>query len=250
MLDIILPDLPFAAGDEVVALVSGLGATPVMELYILYNKVAEILGSQSITVYRPYIGNYFTSLEMMGVTVTLMKLDDELKELVDMEANRWDSSSSRSNAMQSFSNIQGRPIMLALVQAIQENAAYLSEIDGAIGDGDHGINMNKAVTQTKEKLAGQATDLTTGFKVVSDIMLDDIGGSMGPLYGTFFRQMFRVVRKKENIDAEVFNDMLTRALGSPSRTSAVPKLVTKPCWILWNRQSSPLRRNAKPEKIF
>ncbi len=116
--------------------------------------------------------------------------------------------------MQSFTNQQGVEIVDAIIKVIQENATYLSEIDGAIGDGDHGINMNKAVTQTKEKLAGQAADLTTGLKVVSDTMLDDIGGSMGPLYGTFFRQMFRVVRKKENIDAEVFNDMLTRALES------------------------------------
>ena len=97
--------------------------------------------------------------------------------------------------MESFTNQQGVVIVDAIIKVIQENTTYLSEIDGAIGDGDHGINMNKAVTQTKEKLAGQATDLTTGFKVVSDIMLDDIGGSMGPLYGTFFRQMFRVVRK-------------------------------------------------------
>jgi dihydroxyacetone kinase-like protein len=87
MLDIILPDLPFEAKDEVVVLVSGLGATPVMELYILYNKVAEILSDKQITIYRPYVGNYFTSLDMMGVTLTLMKLDKELKELVDLPAN-------------------------------------------------------------------------------------------------------------------------------------------------------------------
>lgn len=87
MLDVILPDLPFAKGDEVVALVSGLGATPVMELYILYDEVETILGSAGITVYRPYVGNYFTSLEMMGVTVTVMRLDEELKGLIDMEAD-------------------------------------------------------------------------------------------------------------------------------------------------------------------
>nr|WP_319560088.1 dihydroxyacetone kinase subunit DhaK [Marispirochaeta sp.] len=84
-LDRILPDLPFSAGDEVVVLISGLGATPVMELYIFYNEVAEILEGKKISVYRPYVGNYFTSLEMMGVTLTLMKLDDELKELMDMD---------------------------------------------------------------------------------------------------------------------------------------------------------------------
>ncbi len=87
MVDIVLPDLPFASGDEVVVLVSGLGATPVMEQYILYNKVEELLSGKGIKVYRSYVGNYFTSLEMMGVTLTLMKLDGELKELVDMECD-------------------------------------------------------------------------------------------------------------------------------------------------------------------
>ncbi len=85
-LDIVLPDLPFGSGDRVVVLVSGLGATPVMELYIFYNKVAELLGKKGIEVYRPYVGNYFTSLEMMGVTLTVMKLDDELASLVDLDA--------------------------------------------------------------------------------------------------------------------------------------------------------------------
>jgi len=85
-LETILPDLPFSKGDEVVVLVSGLGATPVMELYIFYNKVAQILEQEKgMRVYRPYVGNYFTSLEMMGVTLTVMKLDEELKELMDLE---------------------------------------------------------------------------------------------------------------------------------------------------------------------
>ena len=87
MLDVVLPDLPFAKGDEVVALVSGLGATPVMELYVLYDTVEELLGSAGIRVYRPYVGNFFTSLEMMGVTLTLMRLDAELKALVDLPAD-------------------------------------------------------------------------------------------------------------------------------------------------------------------
>jgi dihydroxyacetone kinase-like protein len=87
MLDIILPDLPFVSNDEVVVLISGLGATPVMELYILYAKIAEILANKNIKIYKPYVGDYFTSLDMMGVTVTLMKVDNELKELIDLSAN-------------------------------------------------------------------------------------------------------------------------------------------------------------------
>ncbi len=85
-LDVILPDLPFQKNDEVVVLVSGLGATPVMELYIFFNRVAEVLEKKGIHIYRPYVGNFFTSLEMMGVTLTLMKVDKELKELVDLDA--------------------------------------------------------------------------------------------------------------------------------------------------------------------
>ncbi|MFA5514330.1 MAG: dihydroxyacetone kinase subunit DhaK [Sphaerochaetaceae bacterium] len=85
-LEKIIKDLPFQNGDEVVVLVSGLGATPVMELYIFYRKVKQLLDGQNIRVYRPYVGNYFTSLEMMGVTLTVMKVDDELKELIDMDA--------------------------------------------------------------------------------------------------------------------------------------------------------------------
>jgi len=87
MLKLILPDLPFAEGDEVVVLLSGLGATPVMEQYIVYNRVAEILSEQGIRVHRAYVGNYFTSLEMMGVTLTVMKVDEELKQCIDYPAD-------------------------------------------------------------------------------------------------------------------------------------------------------------------
>jgi dihydroxyacetone kinase-like protein len=87
MVDVVLPDYPFVEGDEVVVLVSGLGATPVMELYVLYDEVEKILTEKGIKIYKPYVGNYFTSLDMMGATLTLMKLDDELKELVDLPVN-------------------------------------------------------------------------------------------------------------------------------------------------------------------
>ncbi len=85
--DIILPDLPFNSGDEVCVLISGLGSTPLMELYILYRKFAMILKDKGISVYKSYVGNYFTSLEMAGATFTVMKLDDELKELLDHPAD-------------------------------------------------------------------------------------------------------------------------------------------------------------------
>ncbi len=87
MVDIVVPDYPYQAGDEVAVLISGLGATPVMELYVLFQEVASLLRAQGIHIYRSYVGNYFTSLDMMGATLTVMKLDDELKELLDMPVN-------------------------------------------------------------------------------------------------------------------------------------------------------------------
>lgn len=86
MMDVILPDYPFTEGDEVAVLVSGLGATPVMELYVLYCELKKLFLEKRIEIYKAYVGNYFTSLEMSGATLTVMKLDDELKELLDMPA--------------------------------------------------------------------------------------------------------------------------------------------------------------------
>lgn len=84
MCDIVLPDYPFESGDEVAVILSGLGATPIMELYVLYNEVEKLLTGKGITIYKSYVGNYFTSLEMSGATLSIMKLDDELKELIDV----------------------------------------------------------------------------------------------------------------------------------------------------------------------
>lgn len=87
MCDVILTDLPFKSGDEVVVLVSGLGSTPLMEQYILYGEVEKILESKGIKVHKSLVGNYFTSLEMAGATLSVMRLDDELKECFDYEAD-------------------------------------------------------------------------------------------------------------------------------------------------------------------
>ena len=86
MCNVILPDKPFESGDEVVVLISGLGSTPLLELYILYNEVEKIMAEKGIKVYRSFVGNYFTSLEMAGATLSVMKVDDELKACIDYEA--------------------------------------------------------------------------------------------------------------------------------------------------------------------
>lgn len=87
MLYPILRDLPFSRGDEVSVLINGLGATPKEELYILYRRVAQVLRNEGISVYRVYVGEFATSLEMAGASISLLRLDDELKRLLAKPAN-------------------------------------------------------------------------------------------------------------------------------------------------------------------
>lgn len=87
MMDKILNDLPYQSGDEVAVLVNGLGATPLDEQYIVTRKIDAILKDKGIKVHRYYVGEYATSLEMAGLSISLLKLDDELKELIDHPAD-------------------------------------------------------------------------------------------------------------------------------------------------------------------
>lgn len=82
LLDKILADLTLTCGDEVAVLINGLGATPLMELYVVNRKVAAVLAEKGIKVAKTMVGNYMTSLEMAGFSITLLKLDAELKKLL------------------------------------------------------------------------------------------------------------------------------------------------------------------------
>jgi len=89
----ILEDLPFSNGDTVLAFVNGMGGTPLIELYVIFNELAKILKGKNITIGRNLVGSYITSLEMAGCSITLLKLDDELTKLWDAPvrtaALRW-----------------------------------------------------------------------------------------------------------------------------------------------------------------
>jgi len=83
----VIQDLPFKSGDEVAVLINGLGATPQIELYICFRKVKQILDACGIQIAHALVGEFFTALEMAGFSVTLMKLDPELKALLEAPAD-------------------------------------------------------------------------------------------------------------------------------------------------------------------
>jgi phosphoenolpyruvate---glycerone phosphotransferase subunit DhaK len=89
----ILEDLPFSSGDNVLAFVNGMGGTPLIELYVVFNELAKVLKGKNITISRNLVGSYITSLEMAGCSITLLKLDNELTKLWDAPVHtpalRW-----------------------------------------------------------------------------------------------------------------------------------------------------------------
>ncbi|MBK8023897.1 MAG: dihydroxyacetone kinase subunit L [Chloroflexi bacterium] len=113
--------------------------------------------------------------------------------------------------MDSFPSTQGSVVIRNLVKTIQDNATYLSELDGATGDGDHGINMSKGFGLALERLDPQI-DLATGLDLLGSTLLTEIGGAMGPLYGTLFIKMATTCQGKATIDAAIFGAMLHAGL--------------------------------------
>jgi triose/dihydroxyacetone kinase / FAD-AMP lyase (cyclizing) len=250
MVKAVLPDLPFQSGDRTAVLISGLGATPLMEHYILFGEIEQQMAQQGIHCAVNFVGNLFTSLEMHGITLTVMKLDDELESLLKQSCrsvgltvhgaaveqnlpkppiSKPHSSSaapvvavltgqilsSSELTMRRSYQAQGATFARATAgQAVRDMAAsiianktYLSEIDGLIGDGDHGINMAKGFGLCIDKLNAsgeQAKDLVFSLDALSESLFDDIGGSMGPLYGRFFTAFANSLRGYEQVDASLY----------------------------------------------
>jgi dihydroxyacetone kinase-like protein len=120
-----------------------------------------------------------------------------------------------------FSNAQGIAIVHGMIKVIQDNKQYLSDIDGQIGDGDHGINMNKGFTLCEDRLKEAPVTLSEGLNILSNILMMKIGGSMGPLYGLFFKAMAKESALTKMKDAAIAGrdstkDMISR-IGRSSR---------------------------------
>lgn len=114
--------------------------------------------------------------------------------------------------MQTLKNAGSGEIVLSLANRIIENKAYLSEIDGKIGDGDHGVNMAKGFGLAAERLRNKNITLAEGLDTLGTVLLTEIGGSMGPLYGVMFNEFAEQLEGIEDIDATAFGRMLHAGL--------------------------------------
>lgn len=114
--------------------------------------------------------------------------------------------------MDAFKNQDGKPILMKMVKGIQDNKAYLGEVDGLIGDGDHGMNMNKGFTVFETRFADKDFSFTEGLDELGMILLNEIGGSMGPIYGTILMDMAEAGEDLEEITVGDLAKMLEAGL--------------------------------------
>lgn len=240
----ILADLAIGSGDEVAVLVNGLGATTPIELYLLHRKTRLMLQAREIRIHHSWVGEYATSLEMAGASITLIKLDPELKSLLDHPchttalrvgetvAGRTASLEAATGRRPQGGTTTGRvgrsevlatagDITPAIFRDMMKNVGvaviaerdWLSELDGVIGDGDHGVTMEIGWTAVGNALADAPEDETieATCKRMAKTFLDAVGASSGPLYATAFLRAGTAVSERLNLDARAVADWIEAA---------------------------------------
>lgn len=226
----ILNELSVKAGGKVAVLVNGLGSTTLLELYLLHRRVAEVLEGRKITIHHSWVGEYCTSLEMGGASITMIKLDDDLTRWLDHPCDTpalrvgealGQTQTTRTKRVRLQAEAQGkiaqgdlqatgsitpsvfRGMMVASAQAIYVQRDHLCQLDGAVGDGDHGVTM-----EIGWKAAMGAVDAAPDAATISQLcdgmgqaFLDAVGASTGPLYATAFSTAADGVSDRLNLDA-------------------------------------------------
>lgn len=137
---------------------------------------------------------------------------DEFMKDEFMKDNAMKDGSTNDRSTNDKCITDGTPIIEEMANTILANREYLSEIDGAIGDGDHGINMAKGFNLCTENIKGKNLTIAEALDALSDALMEGIGGSMGPLYGSIFMGMADSIRGCDKMDAAAFGAMLKGGL--------------------------------------
>ncbi|MEK4521518.1 dihydroxyacetone kinase subunit DhaK [Psychrobacillus sp. FSL W7-1493] len=239
-------DLGINEEDEIAVLVNGFGATPLQELYLLNNSVTRVLSHKNIKVNRMFVGNYMTSIDMAGASLTFLKLDDELKDLLskpsDTPAFRVDGPvdpieytevleekteklvSFKTETDEGYALIQNEKLtlhnMIYLIDKMSEviilNEVPFCELDSHAGDGDFGMSVAKGFKQLKRDWNDiiQQRDLNIGsfLHSCSLVIMEYCGGASGPIWGSAFRAAGKATMDKHELSLTEFADMLQEAV--------------------------------------
>lgn len=229
---------------EVAVLINGFGSTPMQELYVFNHDVCEHLARKGIKIYRTFVGNYMTSIDMNGASVSLLAVDDELKDYLDAEANtpalKLDGSSAQAlsfaqkhqtaeDVMNTEVETQPEHAVISNEQFTIENMRYVvdvmaaciiknevpfCELDAHAGDGDFGMSVAKGFKQLKKEWQSliQAQYMDEFLLNSSMIIMEHCGGASGPIWGSAFRAASKTIQGKTTLSVADFADMLQAAV--------------------------------------
>ena len=249
MTDELLAELQMDAqeSNELAVLINGFGGTPLQELYVLGCAVAKVLEEKCIKVFRFFIGNYMTSIDMAGASVSFMNLNDERKKLLStpcktaafnvdgdsipdmsvldqqVSAINQDVSYKRETDSQ-WAKIAGNCVTLEnliymvdlMSEVIIQNEVPFCELDSHAGDGDFGMSVSKGFRQLKrewsEIMRDSAGNISSFLGSVALVIMEHCGGASGPIWGSAFRAASFATKGKEKLLLKDFADMIQAAV--------------------------------------
>ncbi|MGH1287643.1 dihydroxyacetone kinase subunit DhaK [Bacillus toyonensis] len=242
----LIKDLGVKDGEEIALLVNGFGGTPLQELYLFNNAVTRELAARNIKINRVFVGNYMTSIDMAGMSLTVMKLDDELKTLLSKECNtpafKVDGPVESVEYVNVLEDVEEKEVSFEIETAeehavIKDNVITLNnmiylvdkmsdviiknevpfcELDTHAGDGDFGMSVAKGFKQLKREWHSivDQENVTIGSFLdgCSMIIMEHCGGASGPIWGGAFRAASKAAGEKRELTVKEFAEMLQGAL--------------------------------------
>lgn len=253
MTDSLVKELGLSENDEVTVLVNGFGGTPLQELYLFLNSTAKILDEYKIKIYRSFAGNYMTSIDMSGASLTFMKMNSELKSLLDAESDApafkvngpvlprnyepfmpayhtQSENTDQKNHTKGSAKVRQEILtvdnMIFIVDTMSEciikNEVPFCELDAYAGDGDFGMSVSKGFRQLRREwndiLEEKVCDIGEFLDACSLIIMECCGGASGPIWGSAFRAAGKAAKGKQKLTTEEFAVLLQEAVTGIQKT--------------------------------
>lgn len=250
MTDALTEELNVTQGEEVTVLVNGFGSTPLQELYLFNYAVAKVLHEKNIRIYRSFAGNYMTSIDMLGASLTFMKMNAELKELLDQESEapafsvkghvpeivleeeirECKEEDLTEESYKACAEVRNEKITLenivymveTMSHCIIKNEIPFCELDSHAGDGDFGMSVAKGFRQLKKEWKELTKEHTSSIgeflQACSMVIMEHCGGASGPIWGSAFRAAGKKADGKTELTIFEFADMMQEAVTGIQKT--------------------------------
>lgn len=238
-------EMELKEGEEIAVLVNGLGSTPLISLNLVYNEIYKRLRKDGIKVYDAEVKPWCTCMEMGGFSITFLKMDDELKPYYDApcycpfyakgtadivksteddeeEELEFDEEDvepvsivrSKEGVLTELNGEDVRNMLMYTADQVIAKKPYLTEVDSAIGDGDHGIGMAGGMQKAKKKLMTMSGEENVYriFEAAGEAMLMSMGGASGVIFGSLYLAGAKGMPAKKNLTAADFAAMEEKSL--------------------------------------